>query len=403
VTDALQAQLDEMTAELLDRYEELTLLYDLGGALATLFDVEEISAVALAKAARAVGAEHAELTFAGDAPAGSVPEQVIATGRQLLLHEGDPAPDGVPAPAAALSVPLLLPGEEAPIGALTLTGGAGSRFTAGDAKLAATVASQLASAIYRSRVVESMRETEAVRRELELAAGIQRSLLPAHPPELAGVELAALCVPAANVGGDYYDFLVDEAGRVSLVIADVAGHSIGAALMMAMARSILRRELSEGAHPAAVLAATNDAMFDDLVRAGLFITAFCARYDPVQRRLEYANAGQNLPLLRRAATGELLELDADGASLGILRAVEFEQGSIELEPRDTLLLFTDGVTEAAAASGEQFGDERLGAVFDGRAPAELTMAVLGAVRAHAGGVGQSDDVTLVVLRAKGTA
>jgi serine phosphatase RsbU (regulator of sigma subunit) len=285
------------------------------------------------------------------------------------------------------------------LGALTLAAKPdGARFTAGDAKLATAVATQLAAALYTSRLVESLRAAEAVRREVEIAAGIQRALLPERPPDLPGAELAALCVPAANVGGDYYDLLVDEEGRLSVVIADVAGHSVGSALMMAMARSVLRRELASDADPAAVLRATNTALFDDLARAGLFITAFCAQFDPASGALEYANAGHNPPLLRRAANGETRELDADGVALGILRDAEFEHGSAALGPGDVVLLYTDGVTEAAGADG-QFGEERLRAALGDMPAGELVDAVYAAVRAYAGDA-RGDDVTLVALRAE---
>jgi hypothetical protein len=292
----LEDQLAEMAAELLDRYEELNLLYDLGGSLASVFDPERICAIALDKAAQAIGSTQAVVALTGPQGVelaaarggavldeGGITEHVAVTGHEVLLHENDPAPDGVIrlGSESILSVPLLPPSADKPIGALTLAGKPdGARFTAGDAKLANAVATQLAAAVYTSRLVDSLRSAEAVRREMEIAATIQRSLLPERPPDVPNVQLAALCVPAANVGGDYYDFVVDKAGGLSLVIADVAGHSIGSALMMAMGRSILRRELDGGGEPAAVLRATNAALFDDLVRAGLFITAFCARFDP---------------------------------------------------------------------------------------------------------------------------
>jgi sigma-B regulation protein RsbU (phosphoserine phosphatase) len=296
-------------------------------------------------------------------------------------------------------VPLIPPGEEVAIGALTLAGKRdGAEFSAGDAKLASAVATQLAAAIYTSRLVEARRAAEAVRREVEIAAGIQRTLLPERPPDLAGIELAALYVPAATLGGDYYDFIVDESGRLSVVIADVAGHSIGSALLMAMARSILRRELAEGGEPATVLEATNAALFGDLVRAGLFITAYCARFDPATGELLYANAGHNPPLMRGGASSDVSELDADGASLGILREVGFEQGSTHLAPGDAVLLYTDGVTEAAGPDG-QFGEERLQRSFDGRFPRDLVDGIYAAVRAH-GGDARGDDVTLVAMRAR---
>jgi serine phosphatase RsbU (regulator of sigma subunit) len=410
----LEAQLEEMTAELLDRYEELNLMYDLGGSLASVFDPERICAIVVEKASDAIGTAQALVALNGERgcelvasrggaaldPDG-VTEHVAATGRELLLHEDDPGPAGRPRAERRplLSVPLLPPGDAVPLGALTLAAKPdGARFTAGDAKLATAVATQLAAALYTSRLVESLRAAEAVRREVEIAAGIQRALLPERPPDLPGAELAALCVPAANVGGDYYDLLVDEEGRLSVVIADVAGHSVGSALMMAMARSVLRRELASDADPAAVLRATNTALFDDLARAGLFITAFCAQFDPASGALEYANAGHNPPLLRRAANGETRELDADGVALGILRDAEFEHGSAALGPGDVVLLYTDGVTEAAGADG-QFGEERLRAAIGDMPAGELVDAVYAAVRAYAGDA-RGDDVTLVALRAE---
>ncbi len=414
MTDA-DTRLEEMTAELLDRYEELTLLYDLGGSLASEFDIARICEIALEKAASAIGATKAVVgllaeggieqaaSFGGQELVGhGITEHVASTGREVLLHEADAGPQLTRRVwgESVLSVPLVPPGEEQPIGALTLAAKrAGAEFSAGDAKLANAVATQLAAAIHTSRLVESRRAAELVRREVEIAAGIQRTLLPERPPEIAGAELAALYVPATTLGGDYYDFIVDDTGGVSIVIADVAGHSIGSALMMAMARSILRRELAEGGRPAHVLESTNRALFADLVRAGLFITAFCARLEPASGELVYANAGHNLPLLRRAG-GDITELDADGAALGILAEVGFEECGASLGPGDALLLYTDGVTEAAGAGG-QFGEERLAAEFTGRSPQDLVDHIYAAVRAHAGDA-RGDDVTLVAVRRRET-
>ena len=331
---------------------------------------------------------------------GGVTEYVATTGREVLLLAGEAPPRGITRAlerrVSVLSVPLIAPDRVEVLGALTLAAKPDQDFNAGDAKLANAIASQLATALYTSRVVDTLRSAEGVRRELEIASGIQRALLPSSPPSLPGTRLAALCAPAANVGGDYYDLLVSEDGRLSLVVADVAGHSIGSALMMAMARSILRREIADGKPPNAVLAGTNDGLYDDLVAAGLFITAFCARYDPKQRLLEYANAGHNHPMLRRV-DGAVEELDADGAAVGILADVVFEGRSALLVPGDALLLYTDGATEAANPAGEPFGEKRLREAFlRGDSPSEL----YDAVRSHTEGAPQADDVTLVLLRAE---
>jgi diguanylate cyclase (GGDEF)-like protein len=247
-------------------------------------------------------------------------------------------------------------------------------------------------------------QQQAIQSEVDLAASVQRGLLPAAPPEFAGVDVDGQCIPAANVGGDYFDYLVDGQGRLILVIADVAGHSISSALLMAMARSILRREVTAAVGPAQLLEATNRALFADLVRAELFITAFCACYDPRLGRLEYANGGHNPPYLRRA-DGSLIVLDTDGVAIGILEEGGYEQRALQLRPGDILLLYTDGVVESADPEQRQFGDERLRDLVgrsNGASPHELIDAVLGAVRDHATGQQQQDDVTLVALRVTGT-
>jgi diguanylate cyclase (GGDEF)-like protein len=240
-------------------------------------------------------------------------------------------------------------------------------------------------------------QQQLIESELELAAGIQRGLLPAAAPELPGAELAGRCVPAANVGGDYFDHLLDAQGRAVLIVADVAGHSISAALLMAMAREVLRRHVADGKAPAELLDATNRALFGDLVATELFITAFCARYDPASGRLEYASAGHNPPFLRRAG-GEVLALETEGAALGILEDGDYEQRELRLAPGEALLLYTDGVVEAASPLDVPFGEPRLQALLaGGNGDARgLVEHVLAEVRTHAQGRHQ-DDVTLLAL------
>jgi sigma-B regulation protein RsbU (phosphoserine phosphatase) len=259
------------------------------------------------------------------------------------------------------------------------------------------IAASRVTALHRSlRTKQQLAE-----REIRIAAGVQRSLLPGFPPALDGASVAGRCFPATNVGGDCFDYVADAEGRLVLFIADVAGHSISSALLMATGRSTLRREIAAGASPAGVLAATNRTMYGDLVTTELFITMFCVRYDPASRLLEYANAGHNPPLLRSG--DDVVELDADGVAIGILDAVDFEERSIAMAPGDRLLLYTDGAMEALDENGEQFGEARLHALM--LADRELTPArfvehVYAAVGAHAGDAAQQDDITLVALQAE---
>jgi sigma-B regulation protein RsbU (phosphoserine phosphatase) len=233
-----------------------------------------------------------------------------------------------------------------------------------------------------------------------MAAGIQMVMLPAEPPTVQGADVAGLCLPAANVGGDYYDLLLDDHGRLVILIADVAGHSIGSALLMAMARSILRREIIQGQPPSEVLRATNEAMYTDLVNAGLFITMFCAVYDPAAGLLTFANAGHNPPVLARA-DGSSLELDGDGAAVGFLPEVEFEELSETIGPGDCLLLYTDGVVEAMDPVEEAFGEERLTelvATMSAGGAQALIQAVVDALNDFTAGGHQRDDITMIAVR-----
>ena len=198
-----------------------------------------------------------------------------------------------------------------------------------------------------------------VMRDMEIAKQIQISLLPDAPPELFGIDLAGRCAPAAHVGGDYYDFFKRDDHTIDLLIADVSGHSVGAALIMAEVRTLLRARSGRIASPCTILGDLNSQLYYDLTRAELFITMFYARYNTATGRLSYANAGHNLPVLYRDSETRCIELDADGLVLGVLPSVVFEEKTIALQSGDTLLLYTDGISEAAGPDGELMGLERI--------------------------------------------
>jgi serine phosphatase RsbU (regulator of sigma subunit) len=375
-----EAELDAMAQELLDRYEELTVLYDLTAALGGVFDVDAQCTVAAERATRAVRATSCEVFL----------DRVPSPGSPVVAHgEG-----------ATLTVPIEGAGADQRhevLGVLVLHG---ASFDTGHVKLATAIGRQLGNALQAARMVASLQEAASLEHELGLAADIQRSLLPTRPPVVKGVDLAGLCRPASRVGGDYFDFVIDHTGALSIVIADVTGHSVGSALMMAMARSLLRRDLTAGRGPAEVLAAANRALFDDLVGAGLFITAFATRYDPVRRTLRFTNGAHNPALLCRADAPTVELLDSDGMAIGMLEDPPYGTGSVILEPGDLVVLHTDGVTECRNGNGDLFGEERLYGVvrrLAGASAAEVVAGIDAAVDAHAAGEPQQDDVTVVAL------
>jgi serine phosphatase RsbU (regulator of sigma subunit) len=243
--------------------------------------------------------------------------------------------------------------------------------------------------------------TRQIEDEIRTAAGVQQGLLPTTPPTVPGVTLGGISVPAAEVGGDYYDFLATPSGAVILVIADVTGHSISAALLMAMARTVLREQAARGLAPHEALEAINAAMYGDLVNAGLFITFFYAMYDPGTGALTFANGGHNPPVLRRA-DGTVEHLDADGAPAGLLAEVGFQLGITQLAAGDLLVMYTDGIVEAGIEHGDPFGDERLADVVAAAAhlsPGEVAERIHEAVVAYAGAdSAHRDDITIAGLR-----
>ncbi len=247
----------------------------------------------------------------------------------------------------------------------------------------------------------SAREQE---RELQIAKTIQISLLPDQIPDLPGIELAGICVPARQVGGDYYDFFPRGDGRLDLVIGDVSGHNVGAALIMAETRTFIHARATDIGRVNSIMQELNEFFYADLTRAELFITMFYAAYQQAGRRLTYSSAGHNRPLLLRRGRGTCERLDAEGLILGIKRQVVFEEQATSLEVGDVLLLYTDGVTEAAhPETGQFFGEERLCTLLEDihQLPAQAIVdEILRQVRTFTGVHNFQDDVSLVVLKIK---
>ena len=254
--------------------------------------------------------------------------------------------------------------------------------------------------------ISERRRAEDERHELEIARQIQMSLLPKEPLTLPDVEVAGVCIPAAQVGGDYYDFF-RHGDCVDIVIADVSGHSVGAALIMAEMRSTLKAELrrtrSEHDSTAQLLSALNELLHVDLNGSDLFITMFYLRYNCKTRMLRYASAGHNPPLLLRASASACSGLDADGLILGVNRSVHFVEEQQVLEPGDQILLYTDGVTETQNVRGEFYGGQRLCRAFTDlrQAPPDQTLEqLLDQLRDFRGTAMFLDDITMVAFSAK---
>jgi serine phosphatase RsbU (regulator of sigma subunit) len=298
-----------------------------------------------------------------------------------------------------LAAPLVLEGRT--IGVFNLECDQEDAYHQGHLELLALFAAQAAVALERVRLTRELLERRRLEKELAIAREIQASFLPKRAPDVPGFELAGATQPHDEVGGDYYDFIRVSDARLGIAIADVSGKGIPAALIMAGFRMSLLAEIRNEFTMRAVMRKVNSLLHESIER-DKFVTMFYGVLDFKYRVLSFSNAGHNPPLLLRADGGveHLLE---GGVALGMLPDARYEERPLAIQPGDVLLLYTDGVSEAESPAGEQFGPRRLEECLkrlrDGSAN-EILKGVVDAVTAWAAERGVSDDLTLVVVKAK---
>ena len=262
---------------------------------------------------------------------------------------------------------------------------------------------------HRLRQAERAR-ARVMQRDLEVGARIQRDFLPESLPQVPGYELAARFEPAREVGGDFYDAFRLADGRIALVLGDVCDKGVGAALFMALFRSLIRAVSSSnvGTHVAEAMeaqvlhavATTNDYIANNHGRANMFATLFVGALDPATGTVAYVNGGHEPPRVLGANGGIRMLLPPTGPAVGMLAEIPFTAGQFTLGVGETLLVLTDGVTESRAPNGELLGDDATDALIsvDVDSAEDLLQKLLDAVHAHAAGEPAADDVTLLAVR-----
>ena len=243
-------------------------------------------------------------------------------------------------------------------------------------------------------------EKERIQKELEIARGIQQSFLPESAPRIPGIDLEGFNLPAAEVGGDFYDFIPVGSSSWGLVIADVSGKGVPAALFMALSRTLIRASATRNPDPVASIREANRSIYLDS-KTSMFVTLFYAILDIRKKTLTFVNAGHNPPLLLPSGSDGISLLKARGIALGVIDEVDLEPIEVQLGPGDVIVLYTDGVTEATNEQDREYGVERLSSMIHAsrNLPAKgIISSIVSDVTAFAGTRPQFDDITLMVLK-----
>lgn len=268
---------------------------------------------------------------------------------------------------------------------------------------AKTLADQVASALHQAQVYEFSLKYEHTLQELEFAGRIQASFLPIDIPTLDGWEFAVSLLPARQTSGDFFDFIDLPDGKLGLLIADVADKGVGAALYMALCRTLIRTYALEytEAEPDVVFFATNERLLKD-ARANIFVTAFYGILDPVTNTLTYSNAGHNPPYLFCCRKDSRpTPLSTTGMPLGIEEDEVWKKVTIQIDPGDVLVVYTDGVPDAQNEDGDFFRERRLADTARsnfGLPAQEMLISIMDEIRRFTGDAPQFDDMTMLVVK-----
>ena len=255
----------------------------------------------------------------------------------------------------------------------------------------------------RKQAAEALRIAgERLQKEVDLAVQIQTSLLPEALPELQCFEIAARALPARFVSGDFYDYVTIDENNYQVVLADISGKGIPAAFLAMTTRALMRSETEPDQGAAELLAIINDLLYDDLTRAGFFITLFTGHLNQHDGELKYASAGHGEALLWKNIEKTCVHIQATGLPIGVSRDALIEEKSVNMLPGDIFIVFSDGITEAINSKEEQYGIDRLLEVVEENAKlftTEITDKIIKSVETYIGEEERQDDISLVALKA----
>jgi len=419
--------LEEENKRLKRAVEELSVLNDLARAIGASLNTQEIIQTIVRRSLRASNAQQGVITLVEEQSNQSMKTLIrtmVSSGEQEHFHFNqallgwmhlnkkplvinDPKTDerfrGIPwdeSVHSLIAVPMMV--KSALRGVLTVYNKKeGKPFTEDDQRLLAIIAGQSGQVVENARLYEKEKTLTKMQEELRFAARIQNELLPKSAPSIPGYEIAGRYIPAQEVGGDYYDFIPIDDHRLAFCLGDVSGKGLPASLLMANLQATLRGQTLTTSSAKTCLERSNQLLFQS-TNPEKFATLFYAVLDTQNHQIHFSNAGHENPYLWSGKTGAR-RLTTGGIPLGMLPEFGFEEESISLDEDSTLVVYSDGVSEAMNAEEEQFGDDRIASVLEQHKHAsasEIIDQLVAAVKKYAAGHPQSDDITVVVMRRK---
>jgi serine phosphatase RsbU (regulator of sigma subunit) len=321
----------------------------------------------------------------------SVVGKVLQEGKSVLSSGSKKSAGG-----ARMCAPLAAGGKT--LGILLIEGRAGAQsFSQEDLDLLSGVAMQAGVAILNAHLHQLLLRQQRLEQDMLFAKQVQRSFMPSEPPELPGYLFARRYNPVFDVGGDFYDFIPLPEQRIGILIGDVSGKGVSAALLMARLTSDMRYFSISEVSPARVLARANASLIGT-AQDNMFATVLYMVLDAKSHRLTLSNAGHIPPLLRQGRNGTVAEVDeATNLALGVLPDAVFDEFTLDLAPQDCLVLCTDGVVEAKSPIQEEYGFQRLQRAIAATPPGDALEGVLKDLVRHTGSTSQYDDITMVAF------
>lgn len=327
---------------------------------------------------------------------------VIKTGKSYIVDDVRIEPRYVVGRKKSLSeitVPITI--NDKVIGALDVESDKLSAFNENDLNLLKFFSDASAISIEKAIVHQQILDKEKLEEQLQIAKDVQFSLLPSEPPKVENYDIAAICIPTLEIGGDYFDYISIGNKNLGIVIADVSGHGIPAALIMTSFRTLLRNLIKKDVEPHIIMNYLNEQI-DEFCRRRDFITSVYGNLNVSEHSFTYTNCGHNSPIILNSK-GLLKELIKRGPSLNLVKKANYKPNTIRVKPGDSIILYTDGVTEIFNDNGEEYGIERLKKVIKkskNESAEELIGSIINSTKEFSGDKFYNDDFTILVIKRK---